>query len=167
MVFSKLSKYLLNVLDVCRQVVKFDDHVIYAYCHTPFLTCFLILFSRLLSRKFPSFQMKFRQGGILKYLIFVSKTTVFYSFIYFIFLFFFFFSYLLFSSFFLLLSVFIIFVFINIVISIFFLLFYFYFILFYFILLFYILFFSFPFFLFLLFGPFWSRPRGALRFFLP
>ena len=166
MVFSKLSKYLLNVLDVCRQVVKFDDHVIYAYCHTPFLTCFLILFSRLLSRKFPSFQMKFRQGGILKYLIFVSKTTVFYSFIYFIFLFFFF-SYLLFSSFFLLLSVFIIFVFINIVISIFFLLFYFYFILFYFILLFYILFFSFPFFLFLLFGPFWSRPRGALRFFLP
>ncbi|KAL5130437.1 hypothetical protein HKD37_12G033502 [Glycine soja] len=38
-------------------------------------------------RKFPSFQMKFRQGGILKYLIFVLKTPLFYYYYLFIYLF--------------------------------------------------------------------------------
>ena len=33
--------------------------------------------SRLLNRKFSSFQTKFRQGVMLKYLIFVPKATVF------------------------------------------------------------------------------------------
>ena len=73
----------------------------------------LFLFSRLLSRKFPSFQMKFRQGGILKYLIFVLKTPFF--FIIYLFTFFLFIIIIIILSyyffFFLLLSVFIISVF--------------------------------------------------------
>ena len=80
--------------------------------------------SRLLNRKFSSFQTKFRQGVMLKYLIFVPKATVFilfllYLLVIFIFLCFylpsyywFFFIFLLLFSFFIVAVFFVLFLFI-------------------------------------------------------
>ena len=63
---------------------KFSESGLSYPIFDPFFNSF---FSRLLSQKFSSFQTKFRQGGILKYLIFVSKTTpFFYLFMYLFFL---------------------------------------------------------------------------------